>query len=58
MAPNYIVTSSDALRRNADVQNEHQDAQLKKNGASDEPPEEYAKPDSDATYVLPKASRL
>ena len=58
MAPNYIVTSSDALRPNADVQNEHQDAQLKKNGASDEPPEEYAKPDSDATYVLPKASRL
>jgi hypothetical protein len=28
------------------------------NGASDAPPEEYVKPDSDATYVLPKASRL
>jgi hypothetical protein len=58
MAPNYIVTSSNVLGRNADVQNEHQDAQLKKNGASDEPPEEYAKPDGEATYVLPKASRL
>jgi hypothetical protein len=58
MAPNYIVTSSNVLRRNADVQNEHQDAQPKKNGVSGAQPEEYPKPDGGATNVLPKASSL
>jgi hypothetical protein len=56
MAPNYIVTYSNELRRNADVA--HQDAQLKHNGASDTQPEENAKRDGSATCGLPKASTL
>ncbi len=58
MTANFIVSSSSMTRRNSDAQNEHHDAQLKKNGASDAPPEEQAKPDSDATSALPNAPRL
>ena len=45
MTANFIVSSPTVMRRNSDGQNEHQDAQLKKNEASDAPPEEQAKPD-------------
>jgi hypothetical protein len=58
MTANFIVASPTVMRRSSDGRNEDQETQLKKNGASDAPPEEHAKPDGDATYVLPKASRL
>jgi hypothetical protein len=59
MVPNYIVTSSNAIRRDSDLPIEqHQEAQLEKDEASDAQPEENAKPDGGATYVLPKASTL
>lgn len=59
MVPNYIVTSSNVIRRDSDLPIEqHQEAQLEKDEASDTQPEEYAKPGGGATYVLPKASTL
>jgi hypothetical protein len=45
MTANFIVSSSTVMRRNSDGQNEHQDAQLKRNEASD------AKTNGDAEVV-------
>ena len=45
MTANFIVSSSTVMRRNSDGQNEHQDAQLKRNEASD------AKTNGDAEIV-------
>ena len=58
MTANFIVSSPTATRRISDGRNEQQEIQVKQNGASDAQPEEYSKPDGDATSVLPNAPRL
>jgi hypothetical protein len=59
MAPNYLVTSSNEIRRDSHVRIEqHQETQLENDEASDAQPEEYTRPDDGTNYVLPKASHL